>query len=262
MRLSVLRLKPLLILITLLFLGKECSADAVEVLMVTENAAAPYMMELNNKAEGIYPRIIREADRRITEYDISIETMPWKRALRLVEKGDAHGIIGTYYKPNERPWIKHFSTPYFVEDVTVFCRNGVANESWVYPYDFAGLKFGNNRGYETPGPDFFHMVKMGRIKLEEANDTETNLRKLMSSRIDCYVNDAVQVEVEASLKKLSGFRKVSVFRSETSHVGFSRAWVTGHSEDFISRFDDAITNMHDDGTIQEIYRKFLAEVLN
>jgi len=248
-----------LILIVILNLWvSEGRADSLhEVELVIDSGYPPYMTVKDGKPAGLYAEMLREADKRLKYYTIKLTAMPWKRAQSLVQSGKVAGLVGSYYKPVERPWVQYFSKSLFTEKIDVFCRDGVGEEHWKYPLDFAGLKFGNNLGFETPGSDFFDMVKMGRIKLEYAHDTTANLLKLQKKRIDCYVQDSLAVEMEISKHGISGFRAVTQYRQETAHIGYGRAWVSRYTDDFIKSLDRVLIQMHEDGSLQQVYDRFL-----
>ena len=124
---------------------------AGEVVLVQDEAYPPYMSKQGDKPTGVWADIIEEAGRRMGDSAIKLEASPWSRAVGLVENGRAHGLIGTYYKPEARPWIGTYSVSPIAEQVSVFCHPGKAQTSWKYPNDFKGLTFGNNTGYQSPG---------------------------------------------------------------------------------------------------------------
>lgn len=254
---SLCRLSLTIIFILVLYTGEGRADSLREVELVIDSGYPPYMMVEEGKPAGLYAEMLHEADKRLKYYTIKITAMPWKRAQSLVQSGKVAGLVGSYYKPTERPWVQYFSKSLFTEKVEVFCRNEVGEQHWKYPLDFAGLKFGNNLGFETPGPDFFDMVKMGRIKLEYAHDTTANLLKLQKKRIDCYVQDSLAVQMEMSRHGISGFRAVTEYRQETAHIGYGRAWVSRYADDFMKSLDRILVQMHEDGSLQQIVDRFL-----
>jgi len=251
------RLNLTAILVLALWINEGRAGSLREVELVIDSGYPPYMTVEGGKPAGLYAEMLREVDKRLEYYTIKLTAMPWKRAQSLVQSGKVAGLVGSYYKPVERPWVQYFSKSLFTEKVEVFCRDGLGKAHWKYPLDFAGLKFGNNLGFETPGPDFFDMVKMGRIKLEYAHDTMANLLKLQKQRIDCYVQDSLAVEMEMSKHGISGFRAVTEYRQETAHIGYGRAWVSRYADDFMKSLDRALIQMHEDGSLQEIVDRFL-----
>lgn len=231
-------------------------ARAQDVVLVQDNSYPPYMSESGDKPTGIYAAILLEAGKRLTTGQLVIQAVPWTRATVLVENGRAQGLVGSYYKPDDRPWIRHWSEPIFIEEVSVFCREGVASKDWAYPDDYEGLLFGNVAGYKAPGPRFFEMVEAGKIKLEEAQTTEQNLSKLVLGRIDCYVVERLATEM---LMRKNGYDTVEIVTTasqEPAYIGFSDKWTGPEADAFIAELDEILKTMKADGTIDRIVASY------
>jgi len=232
-------------------------AKAEQVLLVQDNSYPPYMTVRGDLPEGIYAAILREAKRRMRSAELFLEAVPWTRATVLVENGRAQGLVGTYYKPDARPWIRHWSVPLYQEEVSVFCRDGVAKADWIYPDDFKGLLFGNIAGYKAPGPRFFEMVSQGLIKLEEAQTNEQNLSKLALGRIDCYVVERLATEILIRKNKFKNVGIVATASMEPAYIGYSDKWTGPEADAFIRSMDQALESMKKDGTIDGIVASFI-----
>ncbi|MFY0619602.1 substrate-binding periplasmic protein [Shimia sp.] len=229
------------------------SVSAAQIKLVQDEAYAPYMGVENGQATGIWAEFIAEALTRVDgDYDVVVEALPWSRAVNLVETGQAHGLVGTYFRPDSRPWLGTYSTSPVIEKVSVYCREGVAQSDWAYPDDFAGLTFGNNAGFGSPGKAFFEMVDAGSITLQEAQTTEQNLKKLEKGRIDCYVQEQLAAEMVINEKGIAGVVRVLDTSAEAAHIGFRADWQDEESQEFIADFNAALQSMMDDGTVAEI----------
>ncbi len=225
---------------------------AETVTMVQDAEYPPYMMATEEGAAGVYADIIHEADRRLTDFEIDLKAVPWSRALYLVRSGQVNGIVGAYRRPEERPWVRRYSVAMMQENVFVFCREGVAGRDWSYPEDYAGLTFGNNRGFETPGPAFFNLVKDGRIFLSEEDNTELSLRVLHFGRTDCYVQEKIVVDPILREHAYDNIIPVKQIASEPVYVGYSDQWRSETSDRFIARLNRVFLEMRQDGTIDRI----------
>jgi len=232
------------------------AAGAQDVVLVQDNSYPPYMSETRDKPTGIYAAILEEAGKRLETGRLVVQAVPWTRATVLVENGRAQGLIGSYYKPDDRPWIRHWSEPIFVEEVSVFCREGVARKDWTYPDDYEGLLFGNVAGYKAPGPRFFEMVEAGKIKLEEAQTTEQNLSKLVLGRIDCYVVERLATEMLMRKKGYDTVEIVTTASQEPAYIGFSDKWTGPKADAFIAELDEVLKTMKADGTIDRIVASY------
>lgn len=172
--------------------------------------------------------------------------------MNLVENGQAHGLIGTYFRPEARPWIGTYSEAPMTERVSVYCRDGVGEASWSYPENFKGLTFGNNAGFSTPGAEFFDLVEGGLISLQEAPTTEQNLKKMAGGRVDCYVQEQLAVEGAINAMGLSGIERVLDTSVEDSMIGFRGTWDDPEAASFIAALDTVLKAMMADGTIDQI----------
>jgi len=226
---------------------------AVETItMVQDSDFPPYMAEGIDGPAGIYAEIIQEADRRLADYEIELKATPWSRALFLVRTGQVDALVGTYHVPKERPWLDRYSIAIMYESIYVYCRKGLARKTWSYPDDFSGLTFGNNKGFETPGPEFFELVQKGRVYLNEEQTTAINLRLLQYGRIDCYVQDKTVVDPVLAKTAYDNIEPIKQLNYMAVHVGFGKNWTSGTANAFISAFDGVLTDMKQDGTIDEI----------
>jgi len=250
-------IRVLVCLLLVLILAPVPSARSDQVLFVQDEAYLPYMGSEQFEATGIYRDILEEARQRLAQGTFALQAVPWPRAIELVRSGGAQGLVGTYHRPLARPWIRIFSQPLYTEQVSVFCREGVASESWSYPADFKGLTFGNNAGFRTPGQSFFEMVESGDITLLEAQTTEMNLRMLDLGRLDCYVQERLTAEREIRHNKLKNIRRVMTISSETAHIGYSRHWTGPAADAFIAEMDQVLEEMSVDGSVSRIIAAYL-----
>ena len=233
------------------------TAQAAEIVLVQDESYPPYMSKDGADATGIWADVVKEAGRRMDGVSFKLDAVPWSRAVGLVEQGRAHGLVGTYYKPEARPWIATYSEPAMTEQVSVYCHSGVAKSDWTYPDDYKGLTFGNNTGFRTPGAKFFTMVEAGDIQLQEAPSTEQNLKKLSAGRIDCYVQERLSAEIAINSGGIDNVERVTDASSEESFIGYTETWTGPEAEAFIAAMDKAIKEMKADGTIDKIIKNYV-----
>jgi len=234
-------------------MAAKAEDGAVEtVTMVQDAEYPPYMADSAGGATGIYAAIVREAGRRLPDYRIDLTATPWSRALHLVRNGKVNALVGTYEVPQERPWLGRYSAAIMYESIYVYCRKGIARKTWSYPEDFEGLTFGNNRGFQTPGPEFFDLVAQGRLFLNEEQTTAINLRLLHFGRIDCYVQDKTVVDPILAETGYENIEPVRQLNYRSVHVGFGKSWQSDKAAAFIDAFDGVLADMKKDGTIDRI----------
>ncbi|MHA7000259.1 substrate-binding periplasmic protein [Aeromonas schubertii] len=225
-----------------------------QVLLVGDDDYPPYSYkDPSGKPVGLYSELLSKVSAAMPNFSIELRVAPWQRALTEVEQGQIMGLYPPYKREALRPWM-HYSAPLLVETVVVVCRKEVASKyqgaSW--PDGFAGVKFGNNTGFQTPGDRFFAMVKEGKITLDEAKTTEQNLQKLMGGRIDCYPNDRRAISSEVARLKLdaSDVVEVASIGQEQGFIGFTSARDGyPYMDAFIKEFNETLDSLRASGAV-------------
>ena len=228
------------------------------IILVDENYQ-PYSFVEKNELKGIYVEILKEIGKKLKNYEVSLEPIPWIRGIKMIEKGEAYAIIPPYYRPVERPNI-YYSVP-ILEEELVLVGLSKLNENW--PQDFKGNKVGINRGYSI-----FSDAEKKIIKIEEANSTEDNIQKLLTGRIDYYVNDKYSILwTLENLKKsklvpseiLVKVREVVNLRKEWSYIGYSKLYNFSNKQEFESLINTEIEKMKKNGKMDEIIKKYIGK---
>lgn len=239
-----------------------------EVEILVDDDYQPYsFLDSERKPTGIYAKVLEEIDQRLDDYDIVLKGVPWRRAMRMIEHGQAFAVAPPYHYPEQRPYMHPYSEKILEETVVTYCREGVMDTprpDW--PEDYAGLTVGNNHGFETPGAAFFEMVDAGEIRLQERPNTEINLRMLIVGRSDCYVNARASIlSTLASMERAGDYdpdatplRESVVFERNWGYVGFSRTNNPAYKDDFIQALNAEIRDMRESGRIREIFTEFLS----
>ena len=149
------------------------------VFLIDENYP-PYSYLEGEKIKGIYPDILSIVDKNLKEFNIILKPVPWNRALKMIELGQADYITDVWYRPNDRPYL-NYSVPIIDEEIVIVSKNGDGKK---WPNDFNGKIIGINRGFAV-----FSSEEKKLIKVEEANFTEDNIKKILSGRIDFFASD-------------------------------------------------------------------------
>lgn len=234
---------------------------AQKVVIVGDSEYPPYSFDNGGKMDGIYVRILQKIFPQMEGYDVEFKLVPWKRGLALVEKGEVLGIVPPYYRPEKRPWLKPYSDPIIKEEVAVFCNKKVMGKPRAnFPADYYGLTFANNTGFASGGKVFLEAVESGKIKMEESKSTDTNLKKLASGRVDCYIND--KQAILWTLKQLASQGGVDagavvesqIISGEEGYIGFSSKRT--EAADFAAKFNKLLEKMKASGEVDAIVKEF------
>lgn len=246
--------------------GPGAAAD-IPVTIYADAGYQPYSyVDNDGKPAGLYYDIVKVAFSRMQGYQIEIRPVPWKRGMALLEGGTAFALYPPYMNLKDEPFTWPYSLPLFEETVVAVCTRDVAatpRPRW--PEDFYGLKIGNNAGFRVGGEKFNSAVKAGKIRVEEASDTRTNILKLGMQRVDCYINDRMsirwtQVKLvrEGRLTSAQVGIEVAVIATEQGFLGFTDRdqGKFPYKTDFLKQFNAIIYDMKRNGEIERIGREF------
>ena len=244
----------LLTIVLLVLVCLPAPTSAEPVLVMVDAANPPFMfLTSDNKAAGIYPAIVTEAFARMGE-PVLVSAVPWKRALALMERGDA-GVAGIY-KTLDRSDKFDFSDVLFVERVQVIV---LANKAFPYSgmASLRGKRLGVLRGWSY-GDEFDKAKAAGLFTVEEMDSDAQNLAKLKNDRLDAVL--AIKESADASMSGFGGssraFTALEPPLSETpTYLAFSKQM---NKQELLKSFNQALASMHQDGTMRKIMSSVLA----
>jgi polar amino acid transport system substrate-binding protein len=235
-----------------------CAHSSWAISVVGDDAYPPYSFKEKGKVTGIYTDIIRQALANMKDTS-SIVAMPWKRGLSGLENKTIDSLFPPYYRPEQRPYMS-YSTDILNETLVIFCNSKVSARLSSFPDDYKGISLGKNAGF-APGAAVEEAVKNKVIKLYEAKGMTANLKKLISNRINCYVNDRLSILYE--LKKMAGRGEYDGSSIVETHVlGIEKGYLAIHKDagaeakGFIENFNREIEGMKSSGKIDEIIAKY------
>ncbi|MDN3545273.1 hypothetical protein QWZ02_12525 [Kinneretia asaccharophila] len=164
------------------------------VRIATDDAAAPYSHAVNGRAAGYYLRLVQRAAESMPGWRLEFTPMPWVRALRQAELGEADAVLPPY-RGLGREWIAHYVRLPHREEVVLSCHaeSGLgANSQW--PQDFGGRHIGVTRGYLI-SPALVDTVQRRWVHKVEFRNARDALAALGAGDIDCYANERLSIEV-------------------------------------------------------------------
>jgi len=261
-----------LIFVLLLMAASLVRADSQPVMVEVygDDAYPPYSYQENGVLKGIYTEILRVAFSRMKGYQVQMLPMPWKRGLQYLESGEGFALYPPYHHVTDRPYIWPYSLPILDEKVVVFCRDELMQQPRPrWPEDYYGLTIGNNAGFFLGGERFREAVDQGHITLAEKGGSKQNLLKLVSGRVDCYINDRLSILWELKALQRSGeynpdrhhlLTEGATISLEQGFLGitardFGRFYF---KEDFLRKFDSVIYGMRKSGELQQMVDDFIA----
>jgi len=237
--------------------------EPIPVAIVGDSNYPPYSYLEKGRLVGIYPDLIRAIDKKMEDYAITIEGLPWKRALLKVENGEVPFVFPPYLRPKGRPYLR-YSDPLMDEWVVMYChRHVMMKERSTFPDAYKGLKVGRNLGFLI-GNDILDAGERGIIRLITTNDAETALRRIHSKKLDCYVNDRLSVLYELKVlqekEKLNPAALVEAikFSEEQAYLaGSKNSLLYPFIDDFYDTFNRHLLSMKLSGELNAIVLKYV-----
>ena len=244
----------LLVLVVYLFSQSFVFAKE-QVIIYGDDNYPPYSFEKNREPKGIYVKVLKSAFSDMPDYNVTIKMVPWKRGLAYIKRGQGLALFPPYYSEKRKQWML-FSEPILKEQVIVFGTKEKLNGKAIWPEDFYGYKIGLNRGfglYAVGGDKFGDACKAGKIKIQEANNNDQNLKKIKYGRIDFYINDRL-----IDISQYPSIKRGVVANINYGYLGFTKKnEIFSFKSDFIEKFNRSIKKMKESGEIKKIIETYL-----
>lgn len=244
--------KPVLLAAALLTAGAlPAAADQLRMVALS---FPPLIYDEGGKPTGIAYEIVTEAMKK-AGHTVSVEIMPWARALDTVKEGGADAVF-TAYKTPEREQFLNYSAEVLVPQVVSFF---VAKDSAItFDGDLAKLskyKIGvvNQISYGSVIDD---AIKGGVLpNVEKSNDSDSNVKKLLSGRFDVMPSN--RYVAQYFLKQQGALDQVKELTPEAqnlpSYIAFTKARDTSKLK---ADFDAGVAAMKASGDYQRVLDKY------
>ncbi|MCP5162103.1 MAG: transporter substrate-binding domain-containing protein [Hahellaceae bacterium] len=193
----------------------ENGISSVPLVTVALNHAPPYRILEKGAASGLYIEIFNALIKELG-WQVHYEEVPFRRALKMLEDGQADVMLGPVRKPEREQYID-FSIPAFPPERRLFVVNRPSMRIFKYS-DLAGKKIGVLRGsvYFEPFDSDLDLLK----------ETGTDYRNLLAMLSKDYLDVVVVPELlsVALQKEMNLDMTTSEFfvPGETSYIGVSR----------------------------------------
>jgi len=184
----------------------------------------PYQYGVNGGADGIVVRILTEAFTELGK-DLTIEVLPWKRALYSVQTGEADAIFTAYKTAERETFLDYSNTVLMPQVVSVWVKkdSDVAYDGTLESLATAKIGLVDGISYGTKVDD---AIKNGVLTdLDYAPESANNIRKLLGGRIDAVIMNKYGAMHHVS--QLANLEEVEELQPEISSVpsfiAFSKA---------------------------------------
>lgn len=221
------------------------SAQARDISMLTVEWAPHYGSELPE--QGLTTAIVKAAF-KAGGHSSEVDFIPWARALKEVEEGQADVVMGAYHnKEREQSYI--FSDPIYFLQLGLIARPGLGVSAYKTLHDLAPYSIGISRGFanseEFDAADY--------LDKHVATFPNLNIRKLFRGRIDMAVMNFDLFRYEA---KKEGFciSKVEFMEPplETHGLYLMASRQIGDGEKIIQDFNRGLDTIRKNGEFDRI----------
>ncbi len=213
----------------------------------------PYEYTENGEVKGLAVDIVREAF-NLMNHEAIIEVLPWARSQALFERGDVDGIF-TFFQNEERQAFTRYSKEVVVSQTIALW---VPKNSKI-EFDGDLTKLQSYRFGITPktsyGERFDTAIKYEIIRTDPALTIESNIRKLVTGRIDIWISNRDGAHHE--LKRLGMSDQVRELKYPIqvvpAYMGFSKSRTSAELRD---AFDQAIVTLKQTGVYDRLFKKY------
>ncbi|WP_174874741.1 substrate-binding periplasmic protein [Vogesella oryzae] len=176
----------------------------------------PFMYaDRSGRPAGLYAEQLQALSKR-SGIAISIEAMPWKRALAYLERG-SHGVAGIYSNA-ERQKRYLFSKPLHQEVLMVYGRKSAGTPRYSSIASFGGRRVGVLSGWFY-SEEFSKARDSGALQADEASRDAQNVEKLRLGRLDYMIG------IRESIAPLMAdqLEELGVFATNPTYIALPRS---------------------------------------
>lgn len=238
--------------------GLPLATGAAPLTLYTINYP-PFQYQEGGAVKGMMPEIVQEAFRR-SGRDVTIEVIPWPRALRAAQDGEMDGLFTVFRAPEREHYLDYCHESLIDQRIVLFVKKdspaGMGEDAANLPNLRLGLV--NQISY---GPIFDQQVRAGKYqKIEMSNNFEEAVKKFGAARFDVLV--ASEYVGKYYLQRqglLSQVRQLpQVIETVPSYLALSKA---RQQKSVCNGFDKALRAMKQDGSYQAILDRHIKLLL-
>lgn len=236
-------------------LGLVSASQAAALRLLTGNYP-PYEYLEDGQVKGLSVELLEEAFRRCHR-DITIEILPWARALAEAQAGRADAVFSALKTPEREAALAFSREPLVTLNSSLFARRDKTIRYRGELSELSGYTIGILNGTSS-GAAFDGAVRSRLLShVDSANDTETNIRKLLAGRIDLMASDRYVAIYYLRKNGQAGQEQLvelaPPLQRSLGYLAFSRKpQLAGVREEV----DAALAAMKKDGTYQRIVERY------
>ena len=186
-------------------------------------------------------------------YTVEIQYLPWKRALAKSIAGDFDMLLGAYYT-KERELLLAYSEPIGKLELCLVKRLE-DDIRFVSLAELQPYRIGHIRGAAV-NPEF-DLAARTLLNIEYVSTLEYNIRKLLSHRIDLFVDKKFMVQKILREKYPDSVDKVEILSPPLQSLAFYNAFPRSRPDHLkhLAAFNFGLADIRSDGTMTDIFKR-------
>jgi len=212
----------------------------------------PYQIVENNQVRGFSTKVVKTVLERMKVNVNSLRAYPWKRALKMIEKGKADALFSANYT-KDRTEFAFYPDEKIVNSLWVMWVREEDELKFESFDDLLGKNVGIVRGYSYT-PEFLNFVKKHDI-YEEVADDEQNFRKLNAGRVDfisAELGNGLYIVKNLGLDKIIPLVDNPI-KSDGLYIIFNKNNVP---EFFVEKFSDELKKLKQESLYKFLYDEY------
>ncbi len=217
----------------------------------------PYSWLEEGEENGIDVQILRELDRRI-DMDLELKFAPWKRIISGLKDGTVEAAVQTWWRKERTQFLEYMSVPLRTTTVSIIGRKDSSLQIDRLS-DFNGLRVGKMRAFSISSK-FDDAARRKQFQLIEVDHLEQAIEMLKRDRLDLFVHSTSSADFhKKNYRDNLYFKTVNLLREERegTYLVLSKQRHKSDATALINKLDKVVSQMHNDGTIAGIFKKFL-----
>ena len=246
-----------MLLIFLILSSVPCQADETNLSFAGLKSIFPYAFIKDGVYQGIDIDIVDDAMRRLGK-KATFQPLPLKRMLSYLEEGKIDGTIHLFHHKSRERFLIYSTVPVHNSTYRIFIKKG-SQFLFNSLNDLYGKRIGKVRGIQF-SREFEQAAGLNKFTIAETRSTQSNLKKLITARIDGF---AANSEItHYYIKKLNLSAEVDELPTpliEDRPVYFAlskNAKKIKNMEVFIQNLNRVMNQMKNDGTFYRVNRKY------
>ncbi|MCE2593669.1 transporter substrate-binding domain-containing protein [Motilimonas cestriensis] len=217
----------------------------------------PYQYESAGEVKGIAVDIVKEAFGRLG-IKAEIRVLPWSRAIRYIEQGQADAIFTAFKTPEREKFADYSNEILLWQTISLFVRSDSTLEFNGDLKTLRGMTVGVVKGVNY-GKSWDAAMNEGVFNsVELSNEGEQNMRKLLVGRVPIIVSN--RFGAYANVNKTAQLNDIRELKPALEHIAsyiaFSKKRNLALTRD---QFDQTLKQMKQDGSYQRIISTYYNE---